>query len=111
MADFLDLIEQAPEACTLPTVERPLRVSEFAELFATAIAGVVRTSATRATVTLPLDALEKARDLAARETECCSFFAFTTVADGDRTAMTIEVPDQYADVLTALTSMAGGKPR
>lgn len=111
MADFLDLIEHAPEACTLPTVERPLRISEFAELFATATGDVTRTAATEATVTLPLDALERARDLAARESACCSFFTFTTAAEGDHTAMTIEVPPQYADVLTALTSLAGGVER
>jgi hypothetical protein len=106
MTDFLDLIEQAPEACTLPTVERPLRVSEFAVLFATATEGVTRTSTTRVTVTLPLASLEAARDLAAREAACCSFFNFTTIADGDHTTMTIEVPEQHADILTALTNLA-----
>lgn len=106
MTDFLELIEQAPEACTLPTVDRPLRVSEFAELFATATETVTRSSPTRAVVTLPLESLETARDLAARETACCSFFTFTTSSIGDSTVMTIDVPEQYADVLTALTSLA-----
>ncbi len=111
MANFLDLIAQAPEACTLPTVERPLRIAEFADLFATATAGVARTSPTRATVMLPSASLEVVRDLAAREMACCSFFTFTTVADGDCIAMTIEVPDQYADVLTALTSLVARTER
>ena len=111
MTELQDLLDQAPEACTLPTVERPLRISEFADLFATATADVVRTSATQATVTLPLDALELARDLAARETECCSFFTFTTVPNGDHTSMTIEVPELYAEVLTSMTNLSEGKER
>lgn len=32
----------APEACTLPTAERPLRVAGFDELFATAVREVRR---------------------------------------------------------------------
>ncbi len=110
MTDLQNLLDQSPEACTLPTVERPLGISEFAELFATA-ADVDRASKTRAMVTLPLDSLELARDLAARETACCSFFTFTTVADGDHTSMTIEVPEQYADVLTAMTNLSEGTHR
>src|SRR4051794_9914342 len=35
---------QAPKACTLPTVERPLRVGEFDRLFARASAAVERLS-------------------------------------------------------------------
>jgi hypothetical protein len=31
-----------PEACTLPTVEQPLRVAEFDDLFATALRGIAR---------------------------------------------------------------------
>ncbi|MGW3610442.1 hypothetical protein ACWD6N_11205 [Micromonospora sp. NPDC005163] len=31
-----------PQACTLPTVERPLRLAEFDELFASAVVGVER---------------------------------------------------------------------
>lgn len=106
MTDFLELFEQAPEACTLPTVDRPLRVSEFAELFATATETVARSTFTRAVVTLPLESLATARDLAERETACCSFFTFTTSPVGGSAVMTIEVPEQYADVLTALTSLA-----
>ena len=105
MADFQNLLDQAPEACTLPTVERPLRIVEFAELFASADADFVRVSQTRAMVALPLDALDRARDLAARETECCSFFSFAVEPAGDHTDMTIDVPAQYADVLTAMTKL------
>lgn len=110
MTEFLDLIEQAPEACTLPTADRPLRVAEFAELFATATRMVARSSPTRAVVTLPLDSLDLARDLAARETACCSFFTFNTVPVGGFTEMTIDVPAQHAEVLTALTNLVEAEP-
>jgi thymidylate synthase len=43
---------------------------------------------------------EHVRDLAARETECCSFFRFT-VTDS---TLDVEVPDRYADVLAALVT-------
>jgi len=32
----------APEACTLPTAERPFRVTEFDDLFSTSLRGAVR---------------------------------------------------------------------
>lgn len=107
MTEFENLLAQSPDACTLPTAARPLRVTEFAELFATAVDEVERTSPTVARVLLPRDRLETARDLAARETACCSFFDFTVDPDGGHTAMTIRVPAQYSDVLTALASLAG----
>ncbi len=92
-----------------PEVEKAGRVAdflEFAELFATATETVARSTFTRAVVTLPLESLATARDLAERETACCSFFTFTTSPVGGSAVMTIEVPEQYADVLTALTSLA-----
>ena len=105
MSDFQNLLDQAPEACTLPTFARPLRIVEFADLFASAKSKFVRNSATRATLALPLDALDQARALAARETACCSFFSFRVEQAGDHTHMTIEVPAHYADVLTAMTKL------
>lgn len=39
----LDLTESwAPQSCTLPTVEQPLRVAEFDQLFARTVRGVDR---------------------------------------------------------------------
>ena len=35
-----------PEACTLPTVDRPVRLAEFDDLFATALRGQQRLSPT-----------------------------------------------------------------
>ena len=50
------------------------------------------------------------RDLTARETECCSFFTFTTTAQpatgGEAVVLDVEVPAAYADVLAVLAQRA-----
>lgn len=110
MTEFENLLEQSPDACTLPTVDRPLRMEEFSSLFTSAVEGAERPTSTSAILTLPAWALESARDLAARETECCSFFEFTIEPVDGHTRMNIEVPEQYADVLTALLGLTGRVP-
>jgi hypothetical protein len=101
-----------PEACTLPTAERPLRLAEFDDLFATAVRGVEPVSATRARLHLtgPAGLADRVRDLAARETECCSFFTFTTTpepaSDGEAVVLGIGVPAAHADVLASLVQQA-----
>ncbi|RSM41760.1 hypothetical protein DMB66_55635 [Actinoplanes sp. ATCC 53533] len=102
----------APDACTLPTAERPLRLAEFDDLFATAVRRVDPIDATHARLHLtgPAGLAARVRDLAARETECCSFFTFTTTGepatDGEMVALDIEVPAVHADVLASLTRRA-----
>lgn len=87
--------DPAPAECALPTAERPLRVAEFDALFAAALRGVERLGPTRLRLTLdgaaPVE--ESARDLAARETGCCSFFAFAFTATPGGLAMDVEVPE------------------
>ncbi|MEV6299240.1 hypothetical protein AB0M02_07525 [Actinoplanes sp. NPDC051861] len=101
-----------PDACTLPTAERPFRLAEFDELFATAVRDVEQADATHARLNLagPEGLATKVRDLTARETECCSFFTFTTTPqyapDGEIVVLDIEVPAAHADVLTSLTQRA-----
>ncbi|NUR07465.1 MAG: hypothetical protein HOQ45_10675 [Nocardioidaceae bacterium] len=105
-----------PDACTLPTVEQPLRVAEFDELFANHLQQVVWFGETRVRMTLApaagsekrLPGLEaRVRDLAARESACCSFFAFTVAAAEDKTvSLDVEVPSARVDVLAALTDRA-----
>jgi hypothetical protein len=52
----------------------------------------------------------RVRDLTARETECCSFFAFTITprqaADGEAAILDIEVSAAHADVLASLAERA-----
>jgi hypothetical protein len=101
-----------PDACTLPTAERPLRLAEFDDLFATAVRRVETAGPTRARMWLsgPPGLEATVRDLAARESECCSFFTFTTTAapagDGTTLTLDVEVPPPYADVLDSLVQRA-----
>jgi hypothetical protein len=99
----------APDACTLPTVEQPVRVSEFDSLFAEALTSTERVSPTRARFALTgsEDTAARAQDLATRETACCSFFAFTITPTSPVSAiMDVTVPDARADVLAALVDIA-----
>ncbi|WP_129663577.1 hypothetical protein [Phytoactinopolyspora endophytica] len=102
-----------PDACTLPTAEQPLRVTEFADMFATAVHRIVRTSATELHLILDgYPATEAtARELAARETDCCSFFTFTfhpaRVGHAVRALeVTVTVPAAHVAVLDGLQHLA-----
>lgn len=92
------------EACTLPTVQWPLRLAEFDELFTTAVRAVERVDRQQVRLELAPEAAVAARaaDLLVRETECCSFFTFTLTATGGRVSLGIAVPDSHVDVLEAL---------
>ncbi|MEU4422444.1 hypothetical protein AB0F81_17590 [Actinoplanes sp. NPDC024001] len=101
-----------PDACTLPTAQRPMRLAEFDELFATAVRAVEQIDTTHARLHLtgPAGLAARVRDLTARETECCSFFAFTTTprpaTDGEAVVLDIEVPAAHAAVLASLAQRA-----
>lgn len=101
-----------PDACTLPTVEQPLRVAEFDRLLATAVRQVETVTAQHLRLRLAGAAgLESTvRDLTARESDCCSFFTFTVTPvathDGEAVTLDIEVPARYGDVLRSLAATA-----
>lgn len=89
----------APEACTLPTAERPFRVAEFDDLFRTSLRGAVRVDPQTLDLTLDADARTTVEDLTARENECCSFFTFTLTD----TTLRIAVPPTQTAVLDGLS--------
>jgi len=91
----------APEACTLPTSERPLRVAEFDDLFGRVIQST-RPAVTRLDLVLPHDVEADAADLARRESECCSFFTFGFESIGGEVVMHIDVPLTQVEILDAL---------
>jgi hypothetical protein len=93
--------EWAPDSCTLPSAERPLRVAEFKELFAF-VTRAERRGPTRLDLVLPRDVVTAATDLARRESECCAFFTFEFESIGDCVVMHIAVPQMHADVIDAL---------
>jgi hypothetical protein len=110
------------DTCTLPTAQRPLRVAEFDELFASALRTVESSapSAPRARLVLAGDDMlvGRVQQLADAETCCCSFFTFTVtsldLADAGvpgetLVALDIEVPTARADVLDALVQRAAAR--
>lgn len=100
-----------PEACTLPSAERPLRLAEFDDLLALALHGQERLSPTRLRWRLDLAAEQAARDLTLREAECCSFFSFTFGPADGAVQLDIAVPEAHAGVLDALADRATARTR
>jgi hypothetical protein len=97
-----------PEACTLPTVEHPLRRAEFDDLFAEDILTVTQESPQRVRLELRADpdAAARAAGLAVKETGCCSFFTFElTMTDGN-VALAISTTPAHKSVLAALGARA-----
>lgn len=98
-----------PAACTLPTAEQPVRVAEFRRLLAGNVRTVDRVSPRLLRLDLDGAVEAAARDLAARETECCSFFSFAISRTGPATVrMDVEVPAGRTDVLDGLAALAAG---
>ena len=97
-----------PDACTLPTAEQPVRQEEFATLCATSLQHSERISARHLRLTLSgdTDLADTVSDLAARESECCSFFDFTVTSTGDAVLLDVQVPATYATVLDGLSQLA-----
>lgn len=92
-----------PTACSLATIEQPLRLAEFDNFFRTAVHQANRAAPTYLELVIAPEREASARDLAGRESACCSFFQFTfePARHGDL-IMRIGVPDDYTDVLDAL---------
>jgi len=90
----------APDVCTLPAAERPLRRAEFTALFATSLRGLRRVDRTSLRMTLADDTdRSTVKDLIARETECCSFFTFTVVPADGAVLLDVSVQPAHVDVL------------
>lgn len=96
-----------PESCSLPTLQQSLRVAEFDRLFSDSVLGLTRVSATRLVLALAADAEGAARDLAAREAGCCSFFTFEFASASSDVVMAIGVPESHSDMLDAMAARAG----
>ena len=98
-----------PSACTLPTVEQPLRAAEFEQLFARSVQAVRRVDPTTLDLTIASTAEAEVRDLARREIACCSFFTFDFLpADAAALVLRIGVPVSatYTAVLDAVQARA-----
>ncbi|MGW3327808.1 hypothetical protein [Streptomyces virginiae] len=104
-----------PRSCTLPTEERPLRITEWDALFSERLTVLTRPRPLR----LRLDLAggpgveERVRDLVERESGCCSFFTFTLTPGEDLILLDIEVDQAHEAVLDALAArtVAAGEQR
>lgn len=96
------------DACTLPTVEQPMRLAEFEELFDSSLRGMRRESSgwLRLWLAGGGHVASRARDLTAREAECCSFFDFTVDHDGNEVVVDVRVPSDREMVLDGLAAQA-----
>ncbi|MEU9062760.1 hypothetical protein AB0D13_28820 [Streptomyces sp. NPDC048430] len=99
-------LEWVPQSCTLPTTERPLRVAEWDALFTEQLTEMSRPGPLRLRLELAGGAglEERVRDLAERESGCCSFFTFTTTAGEARVHLDIAVDQAHEPVLSALAN-------
>jgi hypothetical protein len=101
------------DACTLPTGERPLRLAEFEELFARHLTDL-SWAGDRLRLSLAGGAglRETVADLAARESECCSFFDFAlSGSSSGAVVLDVGVPAGRREILEALAELAGGARR
>lgn len=97
-----------PAACTLPTIEQPLRRAEFDALFSQDVLDIAQDSPQQVTLALrpEPEVAARAANLAAAETGCCSFFTFgLTITDG-RVDLAISADSPHEDVLAALAARA-----
>ncbi|MFF8953523.1 hypothetical protein ACF09I_32675 [Streptomyces sp. NPDC014940] len=95
-----------PQSCTLPTRERPLRVAEWDALFSERLTSSARPEPLQLHLELAggPGVEERVRDLVARESDCCSFFTFTTVPGAERMGLDIAVDVAHEAVLDALAA-------
>jgi hypothetical protein len=98
----------APQGCTLPADERPLRAAEFDALFAERVRSIERAGPGRLRLELQPGAqvAGRAAELAAAETGCCSFFTFTLTATAGCLVLDITVPAQHAATLDGIAGRA-----
>lgn len=95
------------EACTLPTTDRPMRLAELDDLFAESAREVIREGdGVRIHLVGPEGLRERVRDLARRETECCSFFTFVIDGEDRDLTLAVSVPPERRDILDALAARA-----
>lgn len=92
-----------PAECTLATAEQPLRITELQDVFEL-VRAVERPAPTRLLLTLQpaFGRADRVRNLAARESACCSFFNFTVCEEHDGVLLEITVPPAQLGVLDAM---------
>ena len=92
----------------MPPAQQPVRAAEWGDLFGTAVLDIHRFTRSSARLELRPDPMVAARaaDLAARETQCCSFFTFNQIATGGKLTLEIGVLTEQIAALDALLGLA-----
>jgi hypothetical protein len=95
------------DACTLPSVERPLRLSELDALFRESLTAVEHDDEVAVLhLSGPPGLVARTRDLTARESDCCTFFGFELEGTDGKLALRGTVPPERVDVLVGLVARA-----
>lgn len=97
-----------PAACTLPTVDQPLRRAEFDDLFARDVVRLDQASPQEVHFELRAEpeVAARAAGLAAKEAACCSFFRFDLTLTDGKVDLIISTGPAHTTVLAALTARA-----
>ncbi len=96
----------ATTACTLPTVDRPLRLAEFDALFALVTSVDHEGHVARLHLSGPPTLHEQVIDLTERESQCCSFFTFAVDGTESEVDLRITAPAPRAAIVAALVARA-----
>ena len=97
----------ATDACTMPTVDRPFRLAEFDTLFSESVRSVECDEGSLRLRLAGSAALgDTVRDLARRESICCSFFTFAVAGSDEDLTLDVSVPVERRDILKALADRA-----
>ena len=89
-------------ACTLNTAERSARLARARELGERALVGVEVSD--RQALLRFRGERERVEALVAVESECCAFFEFATIRNGDDTELKIETPEGGEPLLRGLVA-------
>ncbi|MET8103015.1 hypothetical protein ABZV29_42485 [Streptomyces sp. NPDC005236] len=101
-------VDWVPQSCTLPTEQQPLRIAEWDALFTDHLTALSRPGAQRLSLELSgsADMTDRVRDLAERESSCCSLFTFTVATDGKIVRLEVSVDPVHESFLRALDKRA-----
>ncbi|MFD3747211.1 hypothetical protein [Nocardia sp. NPDC058633] len=111
MPTDIPLPRWAPTSCTLPSTDIPLRVAEFDQFFTDSVLSWDRPTPVALELVLPQTAEAAGRDLATRESACCSFFTFSFEQRATASVvMRISVPTDRITILDAIEARVRAAP-